>query len=189
MFRNAASSCTFGFSDFSVISHFFFFFSSSFSFSSSSSFLLPFLLFLMLRSGPPTKEEIAARRQAELDKKLKRQAEWTQMHPGWFLAIMQNDVQTFSSLIKVPGFDLNQRYTVVTSASPIGWATLCDRGEIVAMLVEAGADKDAEIHFFGIETQKWKPLEYAQKYGTAKALHALETSKPKPKMEQGVDFD
>ena len=41
----------------------------------------------MSSGGPPTKEEIAARKKAEADKKAAREAEWMQSHPEWFNAL------------------------------------------------------------------------------------------------------
>ena len=57
--------------------------------------------------------------------------------------------------------------------------------------VEAGANVEAEIKFWGNQT--WKPIDYCKRYNVTKALHALETSKkveqPKKTMAEGVDFD
>lgn len=139
-------------------------------------------------SGPPTQAEIAARRQAEIDKKKKREAEWTLVHPAWFLAIMRNDIPALHGFVHAPGFELENRYTVITETTPLGWATICNRAEMVTMLVEAGAEVDAEIKFWGNQT--WKPKDYCKNYNVLKALHALETAKKTAKtLEKGVDFD
>ncbi len=141
-----------------------------------------------MSSGPPTKEEIAARKKAELDKKKKREAEWAAMHPGWFTAIIRNDVAALKTLLSEPGFDLEQRYTVITDTTPLGWAAISDRGECCTLLVEAGASLDAEIKFWGNQT--WKPRPYCEHYKVKKALAALDTAKKvEKKMEAGVDFD
>ncbi len=142
----------------------------------------------MSSGGPPTKEEIAARKRAELEKKKKREAEWAAMHPPWFTAIMRNDVAGLQALVRDPGFNLEQHYTVITDTTPLGWATIADRGECCALLIEAGASLDAEIKFWGNQT--WKPKDYCVHYSVKKALNALETAKrQEKKMEAGVDFD
>jgi hypothetical protein len=107
-------------------------------------FLVCLLMCDCQMSGPPTAAEMAARRQAELDKKKKREAEWTQMHPAWFLAIMRNDAVSLKSMLTDGPFDLEQRYVVISDATPLGWATLADRGEIVAMLVRKTTKRSVE---------------------------------------------
>jgi hypothetical protein len=151
-------------------------------------FFFPTCFFFRMSTGrPPTRAEIEARNQAERDEKKKRQAEWTQIHPSWFLAIMRNDAVALQKIVSTPGFDMEQRYVVITDATPVGWATICDRGELVVVLVAAGASVDAQIKFWGNQT--WKPKDYSKHYGTNKALHALETTTKAVGMEKGVDFD
>jgi hypothetical protein len=142
----------------------------------------------MSSGGPPTKDQRAARQKEELEKKKKREAEWAAMHPPWFTAIIRNDVAALQALLREPGFNLEQRYVVITDTTPLGWATIADRGECCALLVEAGASLDAEIKFWGNQT--WKPKDYCVHYSVKKALNALETAKrQEKKMEAGVDFD
>ena len=88
----------------------------------------------------------------------------------------RNDVQGVYSIVHAPGFDVNQRYSVVTDATPLGWAVIADKGEMTAMLVEAGADTEAEIKFWGNQT--WTPREYCRRYVCENAMRALETAKP-----------
>ena len=142
----------------------------------------------MSSGGPPTKEAMAARKKAEQDKKKKREAEWAAVHPPWFTAIIRNDVSGLQALLREPGFALEQRYAVVTEATPLGWATIADRGECCALLVEAGASPEAVIKFWGNQT--WKPRDYCMHYNAKKALAALDiAAKQEKKMMAGVDFD
>lgn len=127
-----------------------------------------------------------AKRQAEeREKKQKREAEWAAAHPPWFNCILANDVQALHGIVHTPGFNLETRYAIMTDATPLGFATISDRPEMCAMLVEAGANVDAEIRFW---KQVWTPKDYCRNYGLGKTLRALETAK-KAEKQLGVDFD
>lgn len=131
-----------------------------------------------------TMSDMEARKKEEEQRKQAREAEWVQLHPAWFGAMQRDDLDGLRAQVTAPGFDIDQVYSVVTAASPLGWAVISDRADMVKLLIEMGANKEIPIKFWGNQT--WSPKDYAQRYRCDASLKMLNETTP---VAKNVDVD
>ena len=134
----------------------------------------------------PGDAERQERLKAEEAKKKALEAEWEKKHPLWFTSLQRGDIPAVYAMVHTPGFKIDEMYKVETETTPLGWAVIANKGPMTAMLIEAGADAEAEIKFWG--KQVWKIREYAVRYKCGDALTALSTAK-KLNILVGEDVD